>query len=42
MLMKLTSVVYFNILQAVFAPIFYQKLQNQTVIREKLQKALLY
>ncbi len=32
-----------NILQATFAPIFlYQKLKSQTVIREKLSKALLY
>jgi len=34
---------FINILQAAFAPIFlHQKLQSQTVTREKLCKALLY
>jgi hypothetical protein len=41
---KFSPVVNFiNILQAAFGPIFYgQKLQSQTVIREKLCKALSY
>jgi hypothetical protein len=42
--MKLTPVVNFiKILRAAFTPIFFcQKLQSQTVIREKLRKALSY
>jgi len=44
MWMKLTPVVNFiHILQAAFAPIFlHQKLQSQTVSREKQCKTLLY
>jgi hypothetical protein len=44
MLVKLTPAVNFiNILQAAFAPIFFcQKLQSQTVTREKLHNTLLY
>jgi len=42
--MKLTPVVnIINILQAAFEPIFFhQKIQIQTVIREKVSKALSY
>jgi len=44
MLVKLTAVAnLINILQAAFAPIFFQqKSQSQTVSREKLCKTLLY
>jgi len=44
MLVKLTpGVDFINILQTTFAALFLsQKLQSQTVTREKLQKSLLY
>jgi len=44
MLMKWTPLIDFiNILQAAFGPIFLRKKnQSQTVIREKLRKALSY
>ncbi len=43
MLMKLTSIVNFtNIIRAAFAPTYWcQKIQSQTVTREKLQKNFL-